>query len=110
MKLGIPCSQLKNFAKDAEIQCTDESEAMAIACGIWLAGGNSTVYMQNSGLGHIVDIVTSLFTPYEIPLPHLILSIRHKPYHHNFMGSITKRLLKLLNYNDVDIIEQNKKI
>lgn len=109
IKLGVPCSQLKGFIKDAEIPCTDESEAMAIASGVWLAGGEPVVYMQNSGLGHIIDIVTSLYKPYKIPLPHLILSLRYKPYHHSYMAKITKDLLKLLEYTDVEIIEQNEK-
>ena len=109
LKLGVPCSQLKDFTKDVEIFCTSENEAMAIASGIWLGGGEAVVYMQNSGLGHIVDIVTSLYKPYSIPLPHLVLSIRHSPNHHFFMAKITIDLLKLLNYENVEIVEQNEK-
>ena len=105
MKLGIPCSKIKDRIKDAEIPCTSEAEAMAIAAGMILAGGKPEVYMQNSGLGHIVDIVTSLYKPYEIQLPDLLLSIRHKPFHHNFMGNITKDLLKLIDYKNVEIVE-----
>lgn len=106
LKFGVPCSQLKEFAGDAEIPCTSESEAMSLACGAWFAGKTPIVYMQNSGLGSIIDIVTSLYKPYEIPLPKLVLSLRHKPFHHSFTGKITKDLLKLLNYNNVEIIEE----
>lgn len=108
MKVGIPCSQLKDKIKDVEIFCTSEEEAMALAAGTWLATGKrATVYMQNSGLCRSIDIILSLYKPYGIPLPKLILSIRHRPYHHHFVGKITRKLLKMLGYKDVEIIEEN---
>ena len=109
LKFGIPCSKLKEKIKDSEIPCTSESEAMALAAGAYFAGKKPTVYMQNSGLGHIVDIVTSLYKPYEIPLPKMILSIRCKPYHHKFMYNITKKILDLLDYKNVEMIIQDEK-
>lgn len=102
LKFGVPCSALKEFTKDVEVPCTNEGEAMALAAGAWFAGKKTTVYMQNSGVGNIVDIVTSLYKPYEIPLPRLVLSIRNKPYHHRFMGAITEDLLDLLGYPIVE--------
>ena len=108
LKFGVACSKLKDFTKDVEVCCTDEAQAMALACGAWLAGKAPVVYLQNSGLGHIVDIVTSLYHPYEVPLPKLVLSIRHKPYHHSIMGKKTKAVLALLEYDNVDIIEEEK--
>ena len=109
LKFGVPCSRLKEITKDCEIPCTSEAEAMAMAAGAWFAGKEPVVYMQNSGLGHIVDIVTSLYKPYEIPLPKMILSIRCKPYHHKFMYDITKELLCLLDYDNVELILQDEK-
>ena len=107
LKYGVPCSQIKDRIEDVEVYCTSEGEAMALAIGAWFAGKKPVVYMQNSGLGNIVNIVTSLFKPYDIPLPKLILSVRHKPVHHKFMGKITKELLKLINYNgEIEIIEE----
>ena len=76
---GVPCSGLGNRAEDVEINCTSEEEAMALAVGVWLAGKEAVVYMQNSGLCRCLDIVMSLYKPYDIPLPKLILSIRHAP-------------------------------
>ena len=108
LKFGIPCSQLKTFTENVEINCTNEGEAMALACGAWFAGKEPVVYMQNSGLGHIVDIVTSLYKPYGIPLPKLVLSIRHSPQHHRFMGNMTRKLLNLLEYDNVEVIEQRE--
>lgn len=110
MKFGIPCSQLKDKIKDVKVYCTSESEAMALAVGVWLAGKKPIVYMQNSGLGGIVDIVSSLFKPYEIPLPKLVLSIRHSPKHHRFMGKITRKLLRLMSYDgEIEIVEEKMK-
>ena len=100
LKFGVPCSKLKEYTKDVQIHCTDEAQAMALACGTILSGNKPEVYMQNSGVGHIVDIVTSLYKPYQIPLPDLIISIREKPEHHAFMYNITESLLELLEYND----------
>lgn len=108
MKYGIPCSLLKNYIKD-EIPCTSEDEAMAIAAGEWLAGGEPKVYMQNSGLGHTVDIITSLYKPYKIPLPKLLLSVRCTPFHHSFMHNITEELLNILDWKNVEkIYEENR--
>ena len=99
IKFGVPDSLLKKMTKDADIPCTDEGEAMAMACGAWFAGEEPVVYMQNSGLGNCVDIISSLYKPYEIPLPLIIIGCRHKPRHHEFMGMITKVLLEMLGYD-----------
>lgn len=110
IKFGVPDSLLKQFSDHADIPCTDEGEAMALACGAWLAGKEPVIYMQNSGLGNCVDIITSLYKSYTIPLPLMILGLRHKPRQHEFMGKITKSLLKLLEYdrNKITIIEEEK--
>lgn len=108
IKFGVPGSLLKDFITDANIPCTDEGEAMAMACGAWFAGKQPIVYMQNSGLGNCVDVISSLYKPYGIPLPRMIIGLRHKPEHHRFMGGITKNLLKLLEYDQgkITIIEE----
>lgn len=108
IKFGVPGSLLKDFIADANIPCTDEGEAMAMACGAWFAGKQPIVYMQNSGLGNCVDVISSLYKPYGIPLPRMIIGLRHKPEHHRFMGGITKNLLKLLEYDQgkITIIEE----
>ena len=106
IKLGIPCSKLKEFIKDVKIHCTSEEEAMGIAAGYILAGKKPTVYMQNSGLMRIADIVLSLYKPYNIKLPKLLLSIRHKPEHHSYVGNITHKFLQMIDYDgDIDIFD-----
>jgi len=53
-----------------------------------------------------VDIISSLYKPYEIPLPKLIIGLRRRPKHHEFMGKITRDLLRLLEYEAQVTIEE----
>lgn len=105
-RYGVPCSRLKDWLDGDEIPCTNETEVMAIAAGAWFTKHNPEVYMQNSGLGHIVDVVASLYKPYGIPLPHLTLSIRNKPAHHRYMALYTDELLDMMEYDNVTTIIQ----
>jgi len=109
LKFGVPCSKLKDKIKDVDINCTSEAEAMALAAGCILAGKEPIVYMQNSGLGHIVDICTSLYLPCEIDYPKLILSKRIKPHHHSFIGRMTEEILAMLDYQNFELVEEDEK-
>ena len=95
--VGVPCSGLKSIIKDIKryIPCTREDEAVALAVGAYLVGKRPLVFLQNSGLGNIVDVTTSLLRPYGIDVD-LLVSVRTKPEHHAFMAKITVKLLKLL--------------
>lgn len=106
VKYGVPCSRLKNRIRDVDVNCTSEEEAMALAAGAWLAGAEPQIYMQNSGLCRCLDIILSLYKPYGIPLPKLVLSVRRHPGHHHFAGQATQLLLDLVGYEDVEIVEQ----
>lgn len=103
---GVPCSKLKERIKDVEVNCTSEEEAMALAVGTWLAGKEATVYMQNSGLCRCLDIVLSLYKPYSVPVPKLILSLRRHPEHHLFVGEATQKLLDIMGYNNMEIVDE----
>ena len=92
---GVPCSKLDY---ESYVPCTREDEALALAAGVYLGGKAPAVFMQNSGLGHCVDIITSLLKPYDIKID-LIISLRFEPEQHKLMGRITHDLLKLLNYD-----------
>jgi len=109
-KFGVPCSKLKGMLDGSEVPCTSETEAMAMAAGAWFAGKPSIVYLQNSGLGNIVDPVMSLYKPYQIPLPTLIVSNRCSPYHHSYMYDITRKLLDLIGYENYAEVDQKKRI
>ena len=104
--VGIPCSRLKDLTAsiDNYIPCTREDEALAIAIGASLVGKKPLVFLQNSGLGNLVDVVASLLKPYNIDEIDLLISLRSKPKHHEYMGVITRRLLKLLDYKKYKLI------
>lgn len=106
VKFGVPGSLLANHIKDADVPCTSEGEAMALAAGAWLAGKKPTVYMQNSGLGDCMDIITSLYIPYGIPLPELLLGWRETPEQHKAMGEITQEVLVLQRWVDITILRE----
>lgn len=102
--VGVPCSGIKQLIHEAQndqsntyIPVTREDEAVAIATGAYLAGKKPLVFMQSSGLGNTVNIVTSLLKPYDIHV-HFLISIRKSPFEHSFMYKITKNLIKLLEY------------
>jgi sulfopyruvate decarboxylase TPP-binding subunit len=108
LKFGVPCSQLKDRIKDVDVPCTSEEQAMGIAVGCILCGKKPLVYMQNSGLGRIGDICLSLYRPYNIKFPKLLLSVRRYPFHHKFMGEKTNELLDLYGFKkeDIEMVEQ----
>ncbi len=105
--VGVPCSGIKNEIDGIEqyIPCTREDEALAMAAGAFLAGKKPLVFLQNSGLGNIVDVITSLLKPHGIEID-LLISLRRKPEHHAFMGKITIPLLKLLEYKNYKIVDE----
>ncbi len=101
---GVPCSILTgiiNCLADHEgiryIPATREDEALGIATGACLAGRVPLVLMQNSGLSHAINPLTSLNIPYRIPL---LLVISWRGYQgkdapeHIIMGEATPRLLE----------------
>lgn len=105
---GVPCSFLTlaidEAIADSELNyvpATNEGEAIALAAGAWLAGRQAVVMCQNSGLGNMVNPLTSLNDPFQIPVL-LIVTHRGKPGikdepQHKLMGEITPDLLELLN-------------
>ena len=101
---GVPCSFLtpliNRVASDPTLHyvgAASEGEAVAIAAGAWLAGRQTAVMCQNSGLGNAVNPLTSLNTPFRIPTL-LIVTWRGQPGlqdepQHELMGRITQTLL-----------------
>ena len=104
---GVPCSFLapliNRVVSDKEILyvgATSEGEAVAIAAGAWLAGRETVVMCQNSGLGNTVNPLTSLNWPFCIPTL-LVVTWRGQPGYpdepqHELMGQITTALLNLM--------------
>src|SRR6201747_3181055 len=104
---GVPCSFLtpliNRTASDRALSyvgAASEGEAVAIAAGAWLAGRQTAVMCQNSGLGNAVNPLTSLNTPFRIPTL-LIVTWRGQPGlkdepQHELMGRITQKLLDVI--------------
>ena len=101
---GVPCSYLKPFINyvidDKQLNYTgaaSEGEAVGISMGAYLAGKNTVTMCQNSGLGNMVNPLTSLNYPFRIPTL-LITTWRGEPGRpdepqHVLMGQITHQLL-----------------
>ncbi len=104
---GVPCSFLTPLINGAitdkrlsYVAAASEGEAVAIASGAWLAGHQTAVMCQNSGLGNAVNPITSLNFPFKIPTL-LIVTWRAGPGltddpQHELMGKITPGLLELM--------------
>jgi len=119
---GVPCSFLKpliNYviqSPDVDyIAASSEGEAVGIAAGAYLAGRKAVVMCQNSGLGNMVNPLTSLNFPFRIPIL-LIVTLRGEPGlkdepQHELMGQITGKLLDTLRIswaffpNDPEMVE-----
>ena len=112
--VGVPDSQLKvlcnylmdtNGIDDQHIIAANEGNCVGIAAGHYLATGKiPVVYMQNSGVGNIVNPVASLLHPDVYGIPCIfIVGWRGEPGVHDepqhiFQGKITEKLL-----NDLDV-------
>lgn len=109
---GVPDSLLKdlcmyiseNIPDDHHIIAANEGNALALAAGYHLASGQiGLVYLQNSGLGNLINPLTSLTDSkiYKIPIL-LIIGWRGMPGtkdepQHVKQGEITKAQLDLLD-------------
>jgi phosphonopyruvate decarboxylase len=104
---GVPCSFLtslinyviSNPALDY-VGATSEGEAVGITFGAFLAGRKTVTMCQNSGLGNMVNPLTSLNYPFRVPTL-LIVTWRGQPEvkdepQHEQMGRIMHRLLEAL--------------
>ena len=103
---GVPCSYLTPVINRAigdprvrYLGATQEGEAVAIAAGAWLGGGLGCAIGQNSGLGNMINPLTSLLHTAGIPAL-LLVTWRGEPGRpdepqHELMGRITTGLLDL---------------
>lgn len=102
---GVPCSLLGALMQSVEtnnnyIGATIEGEALALSAGAWLAGKKPAVFLQNSGLGNLVNTITSLNIPFGIPALLVIgwrgmPGVKDEPQHET-MGAITPQLLDMM--------------
>src|SRR5262249_37172275 len=104
---AVPCSfftSLINYVigdpKLDYIGATSEGEAIGITFGAFLAGRKTVTMCQNSGLGNMVNPLTSLNHPFRVPTL-LIVTWRGQPEvkdepQHEQMGRIMHRLFETL--------------
>lgn len=115
---GVPDSQLAPFCDYIEENCNNiiaanEGNAVAIASGFYLTTSKfPVVYLQNSGLGNIVNPVTSLTHSkvYSIPIIYIVgwrgqPGVHDEPQHIK-QGEITLELLDLLDITHINITKE----
>lgn len=106
---GVPDSALKVFQNDIinsnfpNIIATHESQAVAIAFGAQLVGKKPCVYLQNSGLGNLINPLTSLCMPFDTN-PLLVIGHRHTLPQHKIMGETDEQILKVIGYKNYIIV------
>ena len=107
---GVPDSALKIFQNNIlesdfeHIIATNEGQAVGIAFGAEIAGKKSCVYLQNSGLGNIINPITSLCIPFNIN-PLLIIGHRHTLEQHKVMGETDEKILQTIGYKNSIIVK-----
>ncbi len=111
---GVPDSQLKALCdylydtmgiSDNHIIAANEGNAVALAAGYYMATGKlPLVYMQNSGIGNIINPVASLLNDKVYGIPCLFVvgwrgepGVKDEPQH-IYQGEVTVKLLE-----DMDI-------
>jgi phosphonopyruvate decarboxylase len=104
---GVPCSFLTSLINYAigdptvdYIGATSEGEAVGITFGAFLAGRKTVTMCQNSGLGNMVNPLTSLNYPFRVPTLLIVTwrgqpEVRDEPQHEQ-MGRIMQRLLETM--------------
>lgn len=108
---GVPDSLLKdicayienNASANEHIIAANEGNALSLAMGVYLGTGNiPLVYMQNSGLGNIVNPLLSLADPEVYSMPLLLMigwrgepGVKDEPQHKK-QGRITLDLLEVM--------------
>ncbi len=104
---GVPCSFFTSFLNYVindptldYVGATSEGEAIGITMGAALAGRKTVTMCQNSGLGNMVNPLTSLNYPFRIPTLLIVTwrgqpGVKDEPQHEQ-MGRITHQLLDTL--------------
>jgi len=118
---GVPCSYLTPLINGVlsdrstpYVGAASEGEAVAIAAGAWLAGKQPVAMCQNSGLGNMVNPLTSLNAPFRIPTL-VVTTWRGRPGEpdepqHALMGEVTQDLLSLMRIEQAPFPDQPERI
>lgn len=109
--VGVPDSLLKEFCKYVEVKvpenrqlvAANEGTAVGVAAGMQLAtGGLPLLYLQNSGLGNLVNPLLSLADPDVYGIPMIVLigwrgepGVKDEPQHVK-QGRVTTAMLEAM--------------
>ena len=119
---GVPDSLLKDFnsqiikssKKNHHFICSNEGSALSLAAGYNISSKNiPLVYLQNAGLGNLINPLVSLIdkSVYSIPMIVMIGWRGHKKINdepqHLLQGESTTKILKVLKQK-FDILSGNK--
>ncbi len=117
---GVPCSYFKDVIRYIEAQshltyiiAPNEGAALAMASGSYLAEKPSVVMIQNSGLGNMVNPLTSLNAIYQIPV---LIFVSGRAYgipdepQHEIIGKRMLHLLKALEIPFWELPQEENKL
>ena len=93
INLGVPFTDIP---VKLDIYNTSESEALAMAFGINISGGEATVYTQDDGFLGTLGVYTTLLVPYDT-FVKLAIKERGDLEHHKYATGLWRHLKKLLN-------------
>jgi len=118
---GVPDSTLKQFCDGLQMYqgglqhyvTANEGAAVGVAVGTYLASGKpACIYLQNSGIGNMVNPIASLANEEVYGIPMLFLvgwrgepGVKDEPQH-VFQGKITCELFEVMHV-DYSIIDKN---
>jgi phosphonopyruvate decarboxylase len=100
------CFEFENYYKNNHVSAANEGAAVAIGIGYHLKTGKiPIIYLQNSGLGNMVNPLLSLADPRVFNIPLLIImgwrgetskTLKDEPQHMT-QGNLTEIFLKSMN-------------
>jgi len=101
MYIGVPSTKLKDYLKSKKYYvATDEGVAVSVACGHYLATGQTpVVFMDSNGFANALDAITSLVIPYKIPM-EIVIGKRNDVEWHAVMGNNLRKIINLLKHHD----------
>jgi len=112
---GVPCSILKPILNSVPIDllyipAVREDSALGVCSGASLSNKKSAIFIQNSGLGNIINALTSFNLIYKIPVL-LVITWRGEPGvpdapEHDIMGKVMLPILDILEIK-YKIIDDN---
>lgn len=97
---AVPTTKAKEFLeKNNHIICSDEAEAVSMACGEYLVTGNiGTVLMGENGFLNALDAIITLSQLHEIPV-NIHVYVREDEPQHAMVAKHIKEVAQLYGIN-----------